>query len=215
MGVVLALVDGDEHLHLLLGVVVEGIARRVALLVVFPPFLLNLLLGTVVDDGLVDGLGGIVGVFLAFEDVVELVVVATLLDAAEVVVFQAHAALHLTLGIFHIDLDEGVVFVVDIVGATDDAVLVVDHMLEGCQSEAVVFIAGAEDNILSHGEVSLAAALTFGVVFGHQMLHLVAALQVVVVVVASLVHHCVDALHRSAEFVVLQVVTALCRDCGS
>ena len=103
--------------------------------------------------------------------------------------------------------------VVDIIGASDDAVLVVHHMLEGGEAKAIVFVACAENNIFGHREVGLATALTLGVVFGDKMLQLVATLEVVVEVVAGLVHHGVDALDGAMKAVVLQVVAALGRGC--
>ena len=211
MRVVFALVERDEHLHFLLGVVVEGVAGGIALLVILPTFLLHFLLRAVVDHSFVYSAVVVEGVYFAFEDLVELVVEAALVDAAHFVVFQAQAALHLAFSVFDIDLYEGMVGVVYIVGAANDTVLIVDHMLEGCQAEAVVLVAGAEDDILGHGEVDLVAALPLGVVFGYEVLQLVAALEVVVEIVACFVHDGVDAFHRAVQAVVLQVVAALGR----
>ena len=210
MAVVLAFVEGDEHLGFVLGVVVEGVAEGFALGVVLPALLLHLLLRAVVDDGLVDAAVGVEDVLLAFVDFVEGVVVGALLDAAEFVVLEAEAAFYLALSVFDVHLDELVVGIVDVVGAADDAVLIVDDMFEGGESEAVVLVAGAEDNVLGDREVGLTAALAFLVVFGDEVLHLVAAGEVVVEVVVGLIHGGVDALDGAAEAVVLQVVAALC-----
>ena len=179
--VVFVLVDGDEHLGL----------------------------GAVVDNGFVDGAVGVEGIDFAFVDFVELVVVAALVDAAHLVVFQAQAALDLAFGVLDVDFDQRVVGIVDVVGAADDAVLVVDDVLEGGETEAVVLVAGAEDDVLDDGEVHLVAALAFGVVLGDEVLELVAAFEVVVEVVAGFVHDGVNALDGAVEAVVLEVVAAL------
>lgn len=207
--VVFVLVDGDEHLGLLLGVVVEGVAGGFAVFVVLPALLLHFLLGAVVDNGFVDGAVGVEGVDFSFVDFVELVVVAALVDAAHLVVLQTQAALDLAFGVLDVDFNQRVVGIVDVVGAADDAVLVVDDVLEGGEAEAVVLVAGAEDDVLDDGEVHLVAALAFGVVLGDEVLELVAAFEVVVEVVAGFVHDGVNALDGAVEAVVLEVVAAL------
>ena len=78
-----------------------------------------------------------------------------------------------------------------------------------------MFVAGAENDILGYREVNLAAALTLGVVFGNEMLHLVATLEVVVEVISSIIHHGIHALDGTFQTVILQVVSALGSGCDT
>ena len=136
--VVAVFVEGDGELGLVgvFVIVEEGGADGLVVLVVFVAYLLHFLALGVEDYGLVDVVVLAVDVNLAAEDVVCVVVVAELAEAALGVVFVQHAAFNLALLVFDIDFGQDEVGVVEVVGAADDVLVGVEDVVRKIMSSS-------------------------------------------------------------------------------
>ena len=204
--VVAVFVEGDGEFGFVgvFVIVEEGGADGFVVLVILVADFLHFVAFGVEDNGFVDVVVFAIDEEFAAEDIVFMVVVAELAETALGVVFVKDAAFDLAFFVLDVDLGEDKVGIVEVVGAADDVFVGVEDMLEGDETEVVVFIFCAENHVLLVGEVRLAAALTFLVIYGFEALEDASASGVVGTSV-GFVHDGEDVLHLAVETVALAV----------